>query len=655
MATRIELRGMGVPDEDLPESLRGRPVAADDLPPQLQAAAAPAAAAPDRAQEVLRQLGLAARAAGPVALGAAGGGALAGPPGALVGALGVGLGQMVGDPLVSLFNRATGSNLATPSQTIEGLMTRAGLPEPATAQERIVQDIVRAGTSAAGAARGAATLSTSIAREAARTGAAPAMGPGGPISAEVLNILGRYPAQQVAGAGAAAGAGGSLREGGASPATQIGGSMLAGMVAPGGPKLPITSRVAAAPGSIVQPFTQEGRQVIVGNVLNRLATTPEATAARLAGAEPLVPGVRPTTAAAARDPGLAAAETAIRALDESGAFPSRLSANQQAILDAYRRLSGQPGSIPLAESKRARITDPMREQAFANVTVDPQVFQSGLTLTVNKAVDNIRNSPAGVRQDVEVAMNWATSRIAKARTPMELYEVRKDLAAAMQGKYNQDNPSLSLAKGQLSDVVKAVDDVIEASAPGFRAYMDKYSKMSAPIDQMRVLQDIERRVTTGQPNLMTGEPVIAAGSLRRQLVTRADEIGAELSPAAQRKLDNIIDEINRGMAATAPGVKPPGSDTFRNMSMGNLIGRVFSESLATNTTLRTMTRPLDFLYKLPDQQVQQLLVEAMLDPQLAAQMMSKASVMKVEPLAKSLRQKAEQLGFGASIGTTGNQ
>jgi hypothetical protein len=86
------------------------------------------------------------------------------------------------------------------------------------------------------------------------------------------------------------------------------------------------------------------------------------------------------------------------------------------------------------------------------------------------------------------------------------------------------------------------------------------------------------------------------------------------------------------------------------MSMGNLIGRVFSESLADNTTLRTMTRPLDFLYKLPDQQIQQLLVEAMLDPQLAAQMMSKASIMKVEPLAKSLRNKAEQLGFGSIIG-----
>jgi hypothetical protein len=63
-----------------------------------------------------------------------------------------------------------------------------------------------------------------------------------------------------------------------------------------------------------------------------------------------------------------------------------------------------------------------------------------------------------------------------------------------------------------------------------------------------------------------------------------------------------------------------------------------------------MTRPLDFLYKLPDQQIQQLLVEAMLDPKLAATMMGKANMMKVEPMAQSLRKKAEQMGFGAAIG-----
>ncbi len=114
-------------------------------------------------------------------------------------------------------------------------------------------------------------------------------------------------------------------------------------------------------------------------------------------------------------------------------------------------------------------------------------------------------------------------------------------------------------------------------------------------------------------------------------------------------------EINRGMSGTAPGVKPPGSQTFQNMSMGNFFGKVFSESMADNTTLRTMSRPLDFLYKLPDEALQNLVVEAMLDPALAANLMSKANMMKIDPLAKSLRQKAEQLGYGTYIGTTQGQ
>lgn len=547
---------------------------------------------------------------------------------------------LVVDPAVNLYNLATGSTLPTMTQAVPRTLSAMGFPEPATSTERVVQDISTAGYGVAGAAN--------LAREALP--AATSM-----TAQEFLKMLATNPRAQAAAATASSAAAGSLREGGAPPSMQTGGALLAGMVAPGGPSLPTTQRALAAPISMVQPFTQAGRETIVGGLLNRLATDPTRAQLNLSRAEPLVPGVQPTTAATAFDPGLAAAETTIRALDQSGAFPSRLSANQQALLEGFRKLSGKPGSVAAAEIKRTDVTKPLREQAFAGVTVDPVTFQTGIRLVVNQAIDNVMKSPVGVRQDVETAMKFATDRVARARSPMELYEIRKDLAAAAQGKYNQENPSLRLASGQLKQVIAAVDDVIEAAAPGFKAYMDKYSKMSGPIDQMKVLQEIERRVTTGQPNLMTGEPVLAAGSLRRQLANKAEELDLKLSVPAQRRLDNIIDEINRGMAATAPGVKPPGSDTFKNMSMGNLIGRVFSESMATNTTLRTMTRPLDFLYKLPDEQIQQLLVQAMLDPKMAAMMMAKANITKVEPLAKSLRDKAIQLGYGTTIGATQGQ
>jgi hypothetical protein len=542
---------------------------------------------------------------------------------------------LVVDPLVNLYNLATGSSAPTMTKAVDTTLTAAGFPQPKTGTERVVQDVAGAGYSVGGAANLAAR-------------AAPFLT--GTVPREVAKFFSTSPQAQAAAATAASGAAGMLREGGAPPALQVGGAMMAGMVAPGGPTLSTTQRVLAAPGGLVRPFTQEGREVIVGNVLRNLATDPDRAIANLRQAQTTVPGVRVTTAAGARDPGLAAAETPIRALDQSGAFPSVLSGNQQSLLEALRRISGRPGSIERAETKRSGITAPMRESAFANaqpVSIAP----------IMQSIEATMADPAKQRQTVDEAMNYVSKLIQKradpqtgAINPMALYSIRKDIRLAMQGQLAGDAANLRLAKGELKALLPVIDDVIESGAPGFKNYMQQFEKSSSAIDQMRLLQGIESKVTTGMPNLMTGEPVLAAAALRRQLAAKSEELGTQLSDAAQRRLDNIIFEINRGQAATAPGVKAPGSDTFKNMSMGNLIGRVFSESLADNTTLRTMTRPLDFLYKLPDQQIQQLLVESMLDPQMASMMMSKASIMKVEPLAKSLRKKAEQLGFGTAIG-----
>jgi hypothetical protein len=542
---------------------------------------------------------------------------------------------MAVDPLVNLFNLAAGTNVPTMTQAVGQTLNRVGFPEPRTAQERIVQDVSQAGYGVGG-------LANLAARAAPMVTSAAGQG--------IAQMLATNPRAQSSAALAATAAGGLLREGEFSQGAQLAGALGAGMLAPGGPTLSTTQRVLAAPGAVVKPFTQQGREVIVGNVLNKLATDPARAITNLQNAAPTVPGVRVTTAAGARDPGLAAAETPIRALDQSGAFPSVLSSNQQALMDSFRRLSGRPGSIESAEAKRSSITAPMRESAFANaqpVSVEP----------IAAAIQGITSNPATQRQTVDQAMGYVSSLLARrvdpetgTINPMALYSVRKDITDAMAGKLSGDLANLRLARGQLADLLPVIDSTIESGAPGYQRYMQQFAKNSSAIDQMRLLQGIESKVTTGQPNLMTGEPVLAASALRRQLAAKSEEIGAQLSPAAQRRLDNIINEINRGQAATAPGVKAPGSNTFQNMSMGNLIGRVFSDSLADNTTLRTMTRPLDFLYKLPDQQIQQLLVEAMLDPQLAAQMMSKASIMKVEPLAKSLRNKAEQLGFGSIIG-----
>jgi hypothetical protein len=548
-----------------------------------------------------------------------------------------GLLPMAVDPLVNLYNLATGSQAPTMTQAVGQTLNRAGFPQPRTAQERIVQDVSQAGYGVGGLANLATRAAPMVTSTAGRG---------------LAEMLSTNPRAQSSAALAATAAGGLLREGEFSPGVQLAGALGAGMMAPGGPTLSTTQRALAAPGALVQPLSAEGRQIIAGNVLRSVATNPERAIANLQSAQSTVPGLRVTTAAAARDPGLAGAETTLRSalFDPTNQFGSVLSANQQALMDSFRRLSGRPGSIDAAEAKRFDVTAPMRTEAFANA-------QPVSVASIDAAIEGITSNPATQRQTVDQAMKYVSDLLAKrvdpetgTINPMALYSVRKDIGDAMAGKLSGDAANLRLAKGELRSLLPVIDATIESGAPGFNRYMQQFEKSSSAIDQMRVLQGISDRVTTGQPNLMTGEPVLAAGALRRELKNKSEEIGAQLSPAAQRRLDNIINEINRGQASTAPGVRAPGSNTFQNLTMGNLIGRVFSESLADNTTLRTMTRPLDFLYKLPNQQIQQLLVEAMLDPQLAAQMMSKASIMKVEPLAKSLRNKAEQLGYGSIIG-----
>jgi len=492
---------------------------------------------------------------------------------------------LVVDPAVNFLNLAAGTNLPTMTQAVPRTLSAMGFPEPRTPQERVVQDISTAGYGVGGAANLAREALPSVTSMTAQ---------------EFLKMLATNPQAQAAAATASSAAAGALREGGAPPYAQMGGAMLAGMAAPGGPSLPATQRALAAPVAMVQPFTQAGRETIVGGLLNRLATNPQRAQQNLSRAEPLVPGVQPTTASRAFDPGLAGAETTLRSatFDPSNQFGARLSANQQALLDGFRKLSGKPGSVAVAELKRTDVTKPLREQAFSGVTVDPETFQTGVTLVVNQAISNVMKSPVGVRMDVETAMKFAADRVSRAKSPMELYEVRKDLADAAQGKYNQENPSLRLASGQLKQVIAAVDDVIEASAPGFKTYMDKYSKMSGPIDQMKMLQAIESKVTTGQPNIITQQPVLMASALRRQLATKAEELDLKLSVPAQTRLDNIINEINLGMAATAPGVKPPGSNTFQRFLFHRLKAFSFVDAQALCLFVHALAPPVGVMRQL---------------------------------------------------------
>jgi hypothetical protein len=557
-----------------------------------------------------------------------------------------GLPLLAGDALNTLYNmisqgveKGTGivmGQLPMASQSAQQLMTKAGLPTPETKQERIVQDI----SSAMAGVGGTAKLAQAIAPRAAGT-----------------EMLTSNIPLQVSGAIGGAGAAGAGREyADAGMGGQIGLSLLGGMVAPTTATvgIPLATRTAT---NIVRPFTQGGREAITGKILNQLADNPELAISRMGTYKAPVSGYSPTAAQASRDIGLISAEQGIRGLDVEGAFARQASQANKARTLILDKMAKDKETIANVITKRDELTTPIRERAFANSTVTPEQFQSGITLIAEKKINDILQTPAGKRDSVISVMEDARNMIRRASTPEELYEIRKDLRIAREGKLDRADKggasasAFKAAASQLKEVIRAVDDTIEAAAPEYKDYLKKYAVISKEIDRMNELQGIKAKVTSTIPDPINDDLFMLsqAGFAKavRSLPEKTD------IPKGQRiALEKISKDLDEGVLGRA--TKPAGSDTFKNMSTANIIGGMIGKNVFGDIpqVLQKVASPMNWIYNGTDDQIRTLLVEAMLDPKLASKLMSKASVVTVEPLSKELQRKAINLGYGAAFGLT---
>jgi hypothetical protein len=550
--------------------------------------------------ELARQVGLTARAG-------------------LTGAAGLPL--LAGDALNTLINKISGLNLQMPSQALQPLLTRAGLPQPENPQERIAQE----GAAALAGVGGTARLAQALAPRAVGTG----------LLTENMGL-------QAAGAG---------REyGDVGAAGQLGLAALGGMVAPTGISAG-TGAVTRGGREIVRPFTEAGRETIVGNVLRQLANAPENLPKRLAAFEPEIPGYTPTTAQASRDVGLISAETAIRGLDTTGRFAAQASQANQARMTILDRLAKDQNAVTQAIAKREEVTAPLREQAFANATLAGDDLKLAINNQVASKIDNILQSSEGKRGTVVNAMNFAKTSLERADSIPALYEIRKDLRAASQGLLDKEGSAYSLANKQLNTVIQSVDDLIEQNAPGYRDYLKTYAGASKGIERLEEMQTFKGKVLSTIPDPISGEFMISQPSFVRALRSAAKD--TKMSDAQMRALQKIGRDLDSGVLNRAGRV--PGSDTFKNLSTANVIGGIIGKQMfgEVPAAVNKVVAPLNWLYNGTDDQIREVLVDAMLDPKLASRLMTKATTTTVEPLSKELQKKAINMGYGAAFGLTG--
>jgi hypothetical protein len=271
-------------------------------------------------------------------------------------------------------------------------------------------------------------------------------------------------------------------------------------------------------------------------------------------------------------------------------------------------------------------------------------------------IDELLANPNNKQKTVQSALNDFKAQVLGAMDkdtglidPRSLYSIRKDIGLAQAGKLSGERSDYKYASSVLTNLQSTLDDTIEAAAPGYREYMDRFRKMSIPIDQMRGLQAVRERATLSVPDVATNLDVLSQAKFKQALASRAEDL-ARLSPSQRANVNAIMADLNRAAAPTAPGVMPPGSSSIKNLSVANIIGNMLGDSAAANSFIQTVARPINWLYKMPEADIERLLVDAMLDPKLAGQLMQKANNGVPASTARALARKAYDVGL-ISAGT----
>ena len=516
-----------------------------------------------------------------------------------------------------------------------------GLPQPESTRERLM---TAAAEGATGALVGGPVAGSAV-------GAA-----GRALGSKVASSMGKTLAQQPVTQGVAGAAGGlgtqTGEEMGMHPAISAGMGVAAGV----GASAPLAA--ASAAHQLAKPWYGAGRRDVVGNLLRETASDPATAARNIDDAATYVPGSAPTTAAAARDAGLNSLSKGVERLSPraKAAFDERCwdnNAARNAVLDDIVPTEG-------AQTARADTRSAFADAATARLFDSPQA--NARVEGAFGALDDLKQGRLGKRRPVRHAAQIAERELASVAQggqadPGDLYAARQNIAELLEG--NQQMTSVQMRDGTTTNlraarkammpVLEKIDDAIEEAAPGFKDYMRRYTGMSEEISQGDVLRQIREASTSRSAMNPTGEPTLMLSGLKRQIDSiKASKDFGRLTQTQQAVLKRIRKDLEREDSAVR-SVASAGSDTAQNLSTGAFIAKMVG---GRGALPRTLVAPLEFLYKIPERQMQDLLIEAMLDPKVGARLLRKATPENVRDVSTELSRifAATQASGRASAG-----
>ena len=358
-------------------------------------------------------------------------------------------------------------------------------------------------------------------------------------------------------------AGGALLSGG-QPDTTLGesvglGAALGGAVPVAGAGLRYGK---GALQSLVDPFTQAGQGRAAQNILQRIAGDSPA----VADAAAYVPGSTPTLAQATRNPALAAMERAAesRAPLQFGAIKEQNNAARNAYLDTIR---GNQQTLDSAIATRDQQALPLLDAALTGAKAadaKPVVDTiESILATRSRQRPAVADALAKVRQSIEPD---GTGKPLLSDVD-QLYGVRQSINDQLTTVAGRDNSASQLASRELIQVRDALDDSIEAAAPGFRNYLKQYSDLSKPVDAQRFLQGLDLTDQTSQ-RITLSKVKSQLNRIEKMQSQPGANAAKSITDSQMDALRNLHQDLQR--EANSNLGRSAGSNTFQNLAMDNL-------------------------------------------------------------------------------------
>jgi hypothetical protein len=409
--------------------------------------------------------------------------------------------------------------------------------------------------------------------------------------------------------------------------------------------VPLAARGVQVIKAAAQPFTQAGRQQIIGSAIET-AAGPDAAAVRgrlQQAAQPftgpqqgaprsvigeLVPGSMPTVGQTANNAGVAALERAAYANNPAvtTSVSERMAQQNAARSDLLRNLAGSDG---------------LRDFTQANRDATAELLYGA---AMRKGIDPARLTPQAVANVAQFQKRMPDAVVSRARELAKLNGMEMTDDTSLQGlhwtkKALDDLISSAKARGdkELSRAyTKLQKDLltgIDRLSPDYRAARKVYQSMSKPLNEMDTVQALMDRST----NALTGvvQPAAYARALSDKTAQSATGFkGATLENALENtslnKLQSLFADLQRSNFAQNAG-RGAGSDTVQKLAYSNIMGAsgmpTFVQGLGpVQFAGNVLSRVGDAAYGRANRELSQQLAETMLDPQMAAAAMAQARV-----------------------------